>query len=77
MERQQESVNTLIFKAYLSQFIIRSTSVGWLTPETAKQTACTQKRVEPAFERALAMTSSRASLAALSVERYLLRTTGS
>lgn len=50
-----------------NQFNILSWSFGWLTPDTAKQTARTADRFEPAFERASAITCSNVSLAALSV----------
>lgn len=43
-------------------------SVGWFTPDTAKQTARTEDRFEPHFERASAITCSNVSLAAVSVE---------
>lgn len=51
----------------LSQFNILCWSVGWLTPDTAKQTARTADRVEPDLERASAITCSSVSLAAASV----------
>lgn len=51
---------------HLSQFSILCLSVGWFTPETAKQTARTAEWSAPAFERASAITCSRVSLAAIS-----------
>lgn len=51
----------------LSQFNTLSWSVGWLTPDTPKQTARTADRLAPALTRVSAITCSNVSLAAASV----------
>lgn len=56
----------IIKRANLSQFKILCWSVGWLTPETARQTARTADRLEADFARASAITCSNVSLAAVS-----------
>ena len=62
-------VNRCKKKKDLSQLNIRYSSVGWLTPDTARQTAKTAERVEPDLRRASAITLSNVSLAAVSIKK--------
>lgn len=74
MQQVGERCKIYFYGAHLSQAKILCWSKGWLTPDTARQTARTADRFEPDFESASAITCSKVSLAAVSVQKrnYLI-----